>query len=71
MDSTAKFYDIRFSISPGKIVQSLIKTSCSSNNFLHLNISEQLTVFSFSGSFFTVNAVMFVYLDNEPVVGRI
>ena len=70
MDSTAKFSDIRFSISPGKIVQSLSKTSCSSN-FLHLNISEQLTVFSFSGSFFTVNGVMFVYRDNEPVLGRI
>ena len=36
-----------------------------------LHISEQLTVFSFSGQFLTVNTVVYVYRDNEPVPGRI
>ena len=36
MDSTAKFPDIRFSLSPGKIVQISCETSCSRENFLHV-----------------------------------
>ena len=71
-ESTTKFPDIRFAISPGKIVQISYKTSCSRDNFVHFeNISEQLTVFSFSGHFVTVNTVVYVYRDNEPVQGRI
>ena len=71
-DSTTKFPDIRFAISPGKIVQISCKTSCSRDNFVHFeNISEQLTVFSFSGHLVTVNTVLYVYRDNEPVQGRI
>ena len=69
MDSTAKFSDIRFSISPGKIVQISCKISrwSSKDNFLHFeeHISEKLTVFSFSGSFLAVNTVMFVSRDNR------
>ena len=36
MDSKAKFPDIRFSLSPGKIVQISCETSCSRENFLHV-----------------------------------
>ena len=37
MDSTAKFPDIRFAISPRTIVQISRKTSRSGDNFWHLN----------------------------------
>ena len=67
-----KFLDIRFEISPRKIVQVSCKTFRSWDNFLHFeHISEQLTVFSFSDPFLTVNTVVYVYRDNEPVQGRI
>ena len=77
MDSTANFSYISFSMSPRKTVQILYKTSRSrdnfSANFSHFeHISEYIwKVFSFSGSFLTVNTFMFVYRDNEPVLGRI
>ena len=35
------------------------------------DISEQRTVFSFSGHFLTVNTVVYVYRDKEPAQGRI
>ena len=72
MDSTAKFFEIRFAISPRRIIQISCKTSGSRGNFLHFeHISEQLTVFSFSCHFLTVNSVVYVHRDNEPVQGRI
>ena len=64
--------DIRFEISPRKIVQISCKTFRSRDNFLYFeHISEQLTVISFSDPFLTVNTVVYVYRDNEPVKGRI
>ena len=72
MDSTAKFPDIHFAISLRRIIQISCKTSGSRDNFLHFeHISEQLTVFSFSRHFLTVNTVVYVHRDNEPVQGRI
>ena len=64
MDSTAKFPDIRFAISPWKVIQISGKTSGSRHNFLHFeHISEQLTVFSFSGHFLTVSTVVYVTMS--------
>ena len=72
MDSTAKFPDVRFVISPRKMVQISCKISRSRDNFLHCqHVSEQLIVFSSSGHFLTVNTVVYVYCDNEPVQGWI
>ena len=67
-----KFSDVRFAISPRKIVKTSCKTSRSRDNFIHFaHISEQSTIFSFSGHlFFTVNTVVYVYRDNEPVQDR-
>ena len=66
MDSTAKFPDIHFAIYPRRIIQFSCKTPGSRDNFLHFeHNSEQLTVFSFSRHFLTVNTVVYVHRDHE------